>query len=518
MSFTSENFTSDQQKAFSMLTSGKNVFLTGEAGTGKTWLISQFISYLKKNHIKYIVCAPTGVAAVKAGGATLHRTFHIPTHYIDKSEYKKIKSIPAVKAADTIIIDEVSMCRSDVFDFVMKSVDYQCSHKSRGGERPFCQGKQIVVVGDFFQLPPVITKAEKKFFGDSKGFAFEGDTWDRCQFQLAYLHEIVRQKDAEMTDALNRARVGDVSCLNFFNAHVEEPDEDAPTVCTMNREAEEINEMRLNDIPGEEYVFHARYTGTAAEKDFPGVDRLAVKEGARVISLTNDPEGRFVNGTLGTVIEADDSISDKDDYVLVKWDNGHETKISRKAWSQIKYEVVKKEKSVVDEKTGTVKTVEEKEIEHEVVGEVSQIPLRLAYAITVHKSQGQTYQKANIALSYVFADGQAYVALSRCADPQGMRLKNCLMPQSLKASREVVRFYEEEEEKQKRRESAVAKPSLEEKAEEKIAEEESETLSVSRSAADEIRSFAEKNRMTVSDAIHMALAGLNVQGEKKNAY
>ena len=151
------NFTADQEKAFLLLKSGENVFVTGEAGTGKTWLIGQFIEYLKENSIKYIVCAPTGVAAVKAGGATLHRTFHIHTHYVDRAEYAKIKSISAVKAAQVIIIDEISMCRSDVFDYVMHSIDFQCSHGRReGGQIPFCQDKQIVVVGDFYQLPPVI--------------------------------------------------------------------------------------------------------------------------------------------------------------------------------------------------------------------------------------------------------------------------------------------------------------------------------------------------------------------------
>lgn len=514
MGFTSEGFTSDQEKAFRLLTAGENVFLTGEAGTGKTWLISQFISYLKENDIKHIVCAPTGVAAVKAGGATLHRTFHIPTHYIDKSEYTKIKTIGAVKAAQVIIIDEISMCRSDVFDYVMESIDYQCSHKrDENGNTPFCQNKQIVVVGDFFQLPPVITKAEKKFFNGNKGFAFEGCTWEKCHFQLAYLHEIVRQKDAEMTNALNQARTGDTRCLSYFNAHVSALDNDAPTVCTMNREAENINEERLSEISGDEYTFTASYTGTATEKDFSGVDELTVKKGARVISLMNDPMGLYVNGQLGTVTDADDYDYD-DEYVMVKWDNGITSKIVRKKWSQIKYEVKKKKKDIVDKTTGGVKTVEEKTIESKVIGEVSQIPLRLAYAITVHKSQGQTYERANIALSYVFADGQAYVALSRCTSPQGMRLKNPLTPSSLRASGEVIRFYREEEAKQKQREMTLMQ-----KKEEAKAEEESDVLNVRRTVADEARRLAEKNGVSVSDILSMAISKLStVQNGNKKAY
>lgn len=492
--------TADQEEAMKLLKSGRNVFVTGEAGTGKSTLINEYRKYLEENKIEHIVCAPTGIAAINVGGATLHRTFGAPIGFISEDECnKRKKEDDVIKNAKVIIIDEISMCRWDLFDYVTSYINQMCRGEG------WCNGKQIVVVGDFLQLPPVISGKEKQFFAGTGGFAFEGRTWKKCRFRTVYLHRIVRQSDETFIHALNQARIGDPNCISYFNMRVSPYDEDAVTLCAKNITADEINNRRLYEQPGEEKCYTASFKGDAKKGDFNGTESLRLKVGARVMAIANDvKEERYANGSMGTVTDLGD------ESVEVEWDNGLVSQVGVNKWDKNKYEVSEKTvtEEVYNKKTGEVeeKKRKKKVISTEVTGEIRQIPLRLGYAITIHKSQGNTFDALNVDLSEVFQEGQAYVAISRCASPSGLHLKKPVWPAVFMPVEDVNAFYNEcEREEHRIRQAEAEAEAIREAAQNGVKAE--CAIAVDRKTADMISAGAQTAGMNVQDYLRNLVQG-----------
>lgn len=418
-------FTSSQQEAFDLYLNGESFYLAGKAGTGKSFLVSQIISDCNKHSRKVLVCAPTGVAAINVQGATLHRVFGVHRSILEPgTSCKSEQRLQTIAAADIIIIDEISMCRIDLYEYVMRTL---LAVRKRRKDKKL---PQMIFVGDFFQLPPVVTPDEKELFEHfyPSPYAFSSDLW---HWQMVELNEVVRQQDANFAQALNNIRVGKAD-FNLFSPSC--PDEDAITICTTNRMVDNLNGGRLSELARKSraqiYRFAFERKGDVKEGDIYAPKLLDLCVGARVVMLCNDdcteehPSMRWVNGSLGTVrCIGRDSIT-------VRIDGEQEdVEVGRYTWKIMDYSLAKKKEKEV--------------IKEEEVGSVTQFPLRLAWAVTVHKSQGQTYERVNVDLTQnFFVEGQLYVALSRCKSLAGMRCLGKASLRSLMTSRVVMDFYE----------------------------------------------------------------------------
>lgn len=417
-----KGLTKEQKQAYDDMLKGENVFLTGEAGTGKSFVINEFMKTIKKKHKNVILCAPTGIAALQIGGVTIHRCFHASLEPQINIEIKKIP--PAVQKADIIIIDEISMCRMDLFEYVMKMI--------KKAELITKKKKQVIVVGDFYQLPPVTIPSDRKvleeyYQGYDRGFAFEAPLWKEMNFKVICLAEVLRQDNREFIDALNKVRVGDQSSLDYFNKNAASyPFHHGITLCGLNKKADKINNDELNKLKTEERIFDAVVKGDVKNSDKPTDDHLRLRIGARVIVLINDTEGiQYQNGSLGEVIEF------HEDVVVVRIDyNQAIVHLTYQEWSIENYTLVK------EENNGTVT----QKLEKEKVGSFKQIPLKLAYAITIHKSQGQTYDQVNL-IPHCFDCGQLYVALSRVKSIEGLCLLSEIKEKYLICDSQVKDFY-----------------------------------------------------------------------------
>lgn len=396
--------------------STKNLFVTGPAGTGKSYFLNEYIA----THDNVLVCAPTGIAALNIGGETQHKVFHIPVPAFEPPSFAKGKKgaitqaqLNIIAKADTIIIDEISMSRNDVFRFTIKVI--------RKAEK--IKGKKIrlIVSGDFSQLPPVVKKTElkllKKFGLDESGYAFTTQEWKSCNFKVVELTEVKRQDNQEFISVLNEIRVGNYDNLDYFKQFVNpNPDyDDAICICGTNAEADRINQDYLDGLPGNTTVLQSRKDGRCNGGFID--DFIMVKEGARVIFTSNDlMHNNYKNGTFG-VIEA---ISN--DSVVVNI-GGKSHLIYRQDYPIYSYSV-----------SGT--TLSKKEL-----GVVHQYPFKLGKAITIHKSQGQTFDKVIISPD-IFAAGQLYVVLSRVTSPEGMVLLREVLPEHLIIDANVQKFYD----------------------------------------------------------------------------
>jgi len=384
-----------QKTALDILKSGKNVFITGSAGTGKTYLLNQYTQYLKERRVYPTIVAPTGIAASHLGGQTIHSFFalgirdSIDEGYVDflldkkylKTRFSKLK---------LLIIDEVSMISPEIFssmDLILRGF--------KGTDAPF-GGVQVVISGDFFQLPP-ISKVPKE-----KRFAWQSPVWKALDLQTCYLQEKFRQDDDRLIQVLDDIRLGEISASSeelLASRHEKELSIGTPTkLYTHNVDVDRINLDELDKLEGEPklFVYESKGSQKNIEKIFKSslvLEELALKKGAVVIFIKNNLEAGYVNGTTGTVL----SFSPIDNMPIVRTTEGLKIKLDLEDWS-------------LENDSGKVTAT------------VSQVPLRLAWAITIHKSQGMTLDAAEIDLSKTFETGQGYVALSRIKNIEGLRL------------------------------------------------------------------------------------------------
>ena len=390
----------------------RNLLLVGPGGTGKSTLLREYI----ETHPETIVCAPTGTAAVNIGGVTIHKAFSVPVPaYGANVRDVPENTVKILAAADTVIIDEISMCRNDVFSFMIRVL--------RKAERKKGSRIRVIASGDFYQLPPVVQKKELKFFKkfdlDPSGFPFTTKEWSDLNFKVVELNEIKRQSDNDFIEQLNKARRGDSSCIPWFNEFVVTEDtpvnENTIHICGTNAEADRINNDRFNDLYGMPIAFQAITKGRIGESF---VDKIVMfKKGERVIFTVNDViRNQYQNGTLGTVKEI------YENRVLVEIDGQkNPVFVYPHTWTLHSYKV----------KNGFLEKNE--------IGSISQIPLRPAYALTIHKSQGKTFDEAVIT-PRTFAPGQLYVALSRVRTPSGLFLTEPIFPEYLLTSDVVNKF------------------------------------------------------------------------------
>jgi hypothetical protein len=411
-----------------------HIFLTGKAGTGKTTFMQRLQGRIPK---RMIITAPTGVAAINAGGVTLHSFFQLPFGpFLPGSEAqaksrqrmfrfsKEKKRI--IKSLDLLVIDEISMVRADLLD----SVD-AVLRQHRRSEKPF-GGVQLLLIGDLHQLSPVAKREEWQLLQQHYGtpYFFSSHALGRAQLLTIELKHIYRQSDARFIALLNQVRdnrlnAGAIRALNqrCIPHFVPEERQGYITLTTHNRNADAINKSQLSALSGKEFHFSAEVSGEFAEHTYPAPGTLVLKEGAQVMFLRNDasPEKRYFNGKIGKI----KSISFPRISIVCPEEPG-EIQVEPVEWENIKY--------IVDD--------DKMEIQEKVIGKFKQLPLKLAWAITIHKSQGLTFDNAVIDVESAFAHGQVYVALSRCKTLEGMVLSSPIPPQGIETDEAILRFDE----------------------------------------------------------------------------
>jgi len=412
-----------QVMAFELIANtNSSFFLTGRAGTGKTTFLRNVQKMVDK---QFITLAPTGVAAILAGGDTIHSFFGLPMDVCTPGTMGKMSEarILTLIHTDTIIIDEVSMVRCDIID----AIDYTM-RKTLRSSLPF-GGKQVIFVGDMFQLPPVLKRgAESDLMHDlyhaDDCFFYKADIIKRMRMVKIEFQKVYRQEDEAFLKILESIRLNKTTpeILMRLNDRVCQPTKEDGTVITLaslNRTADDINQKKLAEIEAEEYTYEGTVTGKFEEKRFPVDMTLKLKVGAQVMFTRNDPKKRWVNGTIGTVSKL------SKDEIQVTTDGGSTYVVPNCSWESYSYEYDK----------------EARKMKKELMGTFTQYPLRLAWAITVHKSQGMTFDKLFLDLSRgMFAAGQLYVALSRVRSLDGLFLSRPIIPQYAHTSREVLAY------------------------------------------------------------------------------
>ena len=412
-----------QVMAFELIANtNSSFFLTGRAGTGKTTFLRNVQKMVDK---QFITLAPTGVAAILAGGDTIHSFFGLPMDVCTPGTMGKMSEarILTLIHTDTIIIDEVSMVRCDIID----AIDYTM-RKTLRSSLPF-GGKQVIFVGDMFQLPPVLKQgAEHDLMRDlyhtDDCFFYKADVIKRMRMVKIEFQKVYRQEDEAFLKILESVRLNKTTpeTLMHLNERVCQPTKEDGAVITLaslNRTADDINQKRLGEIEAEEYTYEGTVTGKFEEKRFPVDLTLKLKVGAQVMFTRNDSHKRWVNGTIGKVTKL------SKDEIKVTVEGGETYVVPNCSWESYSYEYDK----------------DERKMKKELMGTFTQYPLRLAWAITVHKSQGMTFDKLYLDLSRgMFAAGQLYVALSRVRSLGGLFLSRPIIPQYAHTSREVLSY------------------------------------------------------------------------------
>lgn len=415
----------------------QSLFLTGKAGTGKSTFLRYICEVTKKKHI---VLAPTGIAAINAGGSTLHSFFKLPFRPVlpDDPDYSlQMKRIyhtlrytaehqKLIKEVELVIIDEISMVRADVIDLVDRILRVY----SRNFREPF-GGKQLLLVGDVFQLEPVVKSDEREILNRfyPSPFFFHARVFREFGLVSIELKKVYRQTDPVFIGMLDKIRnnqtgAPELQLLNTRYGSSVETDTTSGvmriTLATRRDNVDYINTRRLGELPGEPTIFQGEIHGEFPEGALPTQMDLELKPGAQVIFIKNDPDRQFVNGTIGIVVDFDYTGA-----ITVETDDGRICTVQRAVWRNIRYRY----------------NEQEKKIEEEELGEFVQFPLKLAWAITVHKSQGLTFKKVNIDFTGgVFAGGQTYVALSRCTSLEGISLAKPVTRADIFVNQEVVNF------------------------------------------------------------------------------
>ena len=397
-------------------------FLTGRAGTGKTTFLRNVQKMVDK---QFITLAPTGVAAILAGGDTIHSFFGLPMDVCTPGTMGKMNEarILTLIHTDTIIIDEVSMVRCDVID----AIDYTM-RKTLRSSLPF-GGKQVIFVGDMFQLPPVVKKGTDRemmydLYHADDCFFYKADVIKRMRLVKIEFQKVYRQEDEDFLRILENVRLNKATPENLMhlNERVCMPtknDGAVITLASLNKTADTINQKQLAEIDSEEYTYEGTVTGKFEEKRFPVDLTLKLKVGAQVMFTRNDQQRRWANGTIGTVTKL------TKDEIQVTTEAGNTYVVPNCSWESFSYEYDKETRKMKKEQVGTF----------------TQYPLRLAWAITVHKSQGMTFDKLYLDLSRgMFAAGQLYVALSRVRSLGGLFLSHRIIPQYAHTSREVLAY------------------------------------------------------------------------------
>lgn len=413
----------------------RSLFLTGKAGTGKSTFLRYIAAHTKKKHI---ILAPTGIAAINAGGSTLHSFFKIPFHPLlpndsmfsvrnirNTLKYNSEK-IKIIREVELIIIDEISMVRADIIDFIDKVLRIY----SRNMREPF-GGKQLLLVGDIYQLEPVVREEDRRLLSPfyRSSFFFDAKVFEYFQLVSIELRKVYRQSDPVFISILDHIRTSQVPMSDLLKlnqrvgARLDESDSKlAITLSTRRDTVDYINDSQLKLLPGEPTLFRGNIQGEFPESSLPTPMELYLKTGAQIIFIKNDIEHQWVNGTLGTIIGFDE---DDDVKIYVRTENGQDVMVEPAAWSNMRYHF----------------NEVEKKIEEEEIGRYEQYPLRLAWAITVHKSQGLTFNQVKIDFTGgVFAGGQTYVALSRCTSLEGISLQEPIRQNEVFVRNEVKQF------------------------------------------------------------------------------
>ena len=414
------DFNEEFQNAFQMMeNTNKHLFITGKAGTGKSTLLEYFRTKTKKN---IVVLAPTGVAAIKVRGQTIHSFLKFPPRFIQKDHIHRLRNSELIKHLDTIVIDEVSMVRTDLLD----GIDYALRVNREEHDKPF-GGIQVIIFGDLFQLPPVVEKDIRDLIDRlySSPYFFSANVIKEIDLEYIELTKIYRQKDESFIKLLNKIRIKQVdeSNLQKLNQHVNKNvthENGIITLTTTNNAAYNINKNCLTKIPYKEFEYHAQVWGKFDESSYPAEGCIHLKKGAQVMLIKNDPDKRWVNGTLAEITDLSES------YIKVNID-GSIFDVPKVSWDKIEY----------------VYNHTEEKIEEKVVGSFKQYPIKLAWAITIHKSQGQTFKNIIIDMgSGAFTHGQTYVALSRCTSLEGITLKRPIIYSDIIFDNRVYQFQE----------------------------------------------------------------------------
>ena len=413
----------------------RSLFLTGKAGTGKSTFLRYVAQHTKKRHV---ILAPTGIAAINAGGQTLHSFFKLPFHpllpndtrYSVRNMRKTLKysgeTIKLIRELELIIIDEISMVRADLIDFIDRLLRIYC----RNMREPF-GGKQLLLVGDIFQLEPVVKEEEWRLMQPfySSAYFFAAKIWQEMQLVSIELRKVYRQSDAKFIGILDRIRenAATESDLKAINArvgkesHIKQNSFEI-TLATRRDTVDYINDQKLSELEGGTAMFKGTIKGEFPLTSLPAPMELEIKPGAQVIFVKNDKEKRWVNGTIGIVT----GIDEEEGIIGVVDEDGYEHDVACEVWENMRYTFDEKEQKIVEDLLGTF----------------VQFPLRLAWAITVHKSQGLTFRRVKIDFSGggAFAGGQTYVALSRCASLEGITLEEPIHQSDIFVRPEVVAF------------------------------------------------------------------------------
>lgn len=437
MNFVPDSQNKEFQDALQLIQyTRQSVFLTGKAGTGKSTFLRHICNITKKKHV---VLAPTGIAAINAGGSTLHSFFKLPFYPLlpedpnlslqrgrihEFLKYTKTHR-KLLEELELVIIDEISMVRADIID-AMDRILRAYSHNLR---EPF-GGKQILLVGDVFQLEPVLKGDEREILNRfyPTPYFFSAKVFSQIDLVSIELQKVYRQTDKVFINVLDHIRnntvnSSDLQLLNTrYGTQIEQSEADMYiTLATRRDNVDYINDKKLAELPGEPVSLHGEIKGDFPESSLPTSQELTLKPGAQIIFIKNDFDRRWVNGTIG-VISGFDSMEET---IYIITDDGKEVDVKRESWRNIRYKY----------------NEEKKQVEEEELGTFTQYPIRMAWAITVHKSQGLTFSRVVIDFTGgVFAGGQTYVALSRCTALEGIQLKKPVSRADIFVRPEIVSF------------------------------------------------------------------------------